>query len=170
MTRTQSIFWSLLFTIVVPGSVAGLVPWLITRWHRAADPFASPDAWPVGIILIALGLPVLLLAPVGGMVVDRFPRRTVLICTQGSQMILAFILAWLSFAGIVQVWQIVVLAFLLGVTNAFDVPARQLRTELLAGNGKSVMGFVIAVENAQGLGSFNIDTGQVGLHKTTIRL
>jgi protein-S-isoprenylcysteine O-methyltransferase Ste14 len=62
MTRTQSIFWSLLFTIVVPGTVAGLVPWLITRWHRAADPFGSPDAWPVGIMLIALGLPVLLLA------------------------------------------------------------------------------------------------------------
>ena len=62
MTRTQSIFWSLLFTIVVPGTVAGLVPWLITRWHQAADPFGSPHAWPLGIMLIALGLPVLLLA------------------------------------------------------------------------------------------------------------
>jgi len=83
------------------------------------------ELW-LGIVACAAGLPVLILAAVGGVVVDRFPRRTVLVCTQGSQMILAFILAWLSFAGTVQVWQIVVLAFLLGVTNAFDVPARQL--------------------------------------------
>lgn len=62
MTRTQSIFWSLLFTIVVPGTVAGLVPWLITGWHRSADPFGSPDAWPLGIMFISLGLPVLLLS------------------------------------------------------------------------------------------------------------
>jgi len=83
------------------------------------------ELW-LGIVACAAGLPVLLLAPVGGVVVDRFPRRVVLIFTQGSQMILAFILAWLTFAGTVQVWHIVALAFALGVTNAFDVPARQL--------------------------------------------
>ena len=60
MTRTQSILWSLLFTIVVPGTVAGLVPWLITGWHRAADPFGLPGAWVLGVLLVALGLPVLL--------------------------------------------------------------------------------------------------------------
>src|SRR5215213_9721046 len=54
------------------------------------------ELW-LGIVACAAGLPVLLLAPVGGVVVDRFPRRTVLICTQGSQMILAFLLAWLTF-------------------------------------------------------------------------
>ena len=83
------------------------------------------ELW-LGIVACAAGLPVLLLSPVGGVVIDRFPRRTILICTQGSQMILAFILAWLTFVGTVQVWHIVVLAFALGVTNAFDVPARQL--------------------------------------------
>ncbi|MBI1256792.1 MAG: MFS transporter [Chloroflexi bacterium] len=83
------------------------------------------ELW-LGIVACAAGLPVLLLSPVGGVVIDRFPRRTILMFTQGSQMILAFILAWLTFAGTVQVWHIVVLAFGLGITNAFDVPARQL--------------------------------------------
>jgi predicted MFS family arabinose efflux permease len=48
-----------------------------------------------------------------------------IIITQGSMMVLAFILAILTFTGVVQAWQIVVLAFLLGTANAFDAPARQ---------------------------------------------
>jgi protein-S-isoprenylcysteine O-methyltransferase Ste14 len=62
MSRIQSIFGSLLFTIVVPGTVSGFVPWLITGWHRAADPFGLPGARPLGVTLVALGLPALLLA------------------------------------------------------------------------------------------------------------
>jgi protein-S-isoprenylcysteine O-methyltransferase Ste14 len=61
MTRNQSLFWSFLFTIAVPGTVSGLVPWLITGWRRA-DTFGWPGAWPLGILLVALGLPVLLAA------------------------------------------------------------------------------------------------------------
>ncbi|MEO8393829.1 MAG: MFS transporter [Chloroflexota bacterium] len=83
------------------------------------------ELW-LGVVACAAGLPVLVLAPVGGVVIDRFPRRKILMCTQGAQMILAFLLAWLTFAGTVQVWHIVVLAAGLGITNAFDVPARQL--------------------------------------------
>src|SRR5271170_7519461 len=40
-------------------------------------------------------------------------------------MILAFLLAGLTLTGVVQVWHIIVLAGLLGVANAFDIPARQ---------------------------------------------
>jgi predicted MFS family arabinose efflux permease len=53
------------------------------------------------------------------------PRRDLLVITQTSMMILAFILAALTFVGLVQPWHIVLLAFLLGVANAFDAPARQ---------------------------------------------
>lgn len=62
MSRNQSIFGSLLFTIVVPGTVSGLVPWLMTGWHRAADPFGLPGARCLGVMLVTLGLPVLLVA------------------------------------------------------------------------------------------------------------
>jgi MFS family permease len=59
-----------------------------------------------------------------GVVADRISRRTLMIITQTSMMILAFVLAGLVFAGAVQPWQIIVLAFLLGVANALDAPAR----------------------------------------------
>ena len=83
------------------------------------------ELW-LGIVACAAGLPVILMAPIGGVLIDRFPRRKIMVFTQGSQMILAFVLAWLTFSGTVQVWHIVVLAFLLGMTNSLDVPARQL--------------------------------------------
>jgi MFS family permease len=60
----------------------------------------------------------------GGLVADRLPRRMLLVITQTSMMILAFILAALTFTHTVQPWHILVLAFLLGVANAFDAPAR----------------------------------------------
>jgi protein-S-isoprenylcysteine O-methyltransferase Ste14 len=60
MTRGHAILGSLLFTFIVPGTVAGIVPWLITGWHRGADLFGVRGAWAVGVVLIALGLPVLL--------------------------------------------------------------------------------------------------------------
>jgi MFS family permease len=60
----------------------------------------------------------------GGLVADRMSRRNLLIITQTAMMVLALILAGLTFTGLVQPWHIIVLAFLLGVANAFDAPAR----------------------------------------------
>ena len=62
--------------------------------------------------------------PLGGVIADRVQRRTLLMITQTSMMALAFILAALSFLHLVQPWHIVLLAFLLGIANAFDAPAR----------------------------------------------
>jgi MFS family permease len=61
----------------------------------------------------------------GGVVADRVPRRSLLVVTQTLAMLLAFGLSALVFAGVVAPWQIILLAFLLGVVNAFDGPARQ---------------------------------------------
>jgi MFS family permease len=82
------------------------------------------ELW-LGVVACAAGLPSLILSPFAGVLVDRFPRRDILLLSQTVQMILAFILAALTFAGVVQVWHIVTLAFLLGVTNAIDAPSRQ---------------------------------------------
>ena len=59
------------------------------------------------------------------MVADRVNRHRVVIATQIASMILAFILAALTLTHKVQVWHIFVLASLLGVVNAFDIPGRQ---------------------------------------------
>jgi MFS family permease len=70
-------------------------------------------------------IPVFLVAPIGGIVADRFNRHRVVIITQITSMILAFILAALTLTRKVHVWHIFVLAALLGIVNAFDIPARQ---------------------------------------------
>jgi MFS family permease len=82
------------------------------------------ELW-LGIVACAAGIPSLVLSPFAGVVVDRFSRRKILLISQTVQMILAFIMAGLSFTNTIQVWHIVFLAFLLGVTNAIDAPSRQ---------------------------------------------
>jgi MFS family permease len=70
-------------------------------------------------------IPVFLLGPVTGAVADRHDRRRIVIATQSSSAILAAVLAVLTFTGWVRTWHIIVLASLLGLVNAFDIPARQ---------------------------------------------
>jgi MFS family permease len=79
----------------------------------------------LGYIGFASGVPLWLFALFGGVVSDRMQRRTLLLITQISMMVLAFVLAGLTFLGWVQPWHIVLLAFGVGVVNAFDAPARQ---------------------------------------------
>ena len=79
----------------------------------------------LGVVSFASAIPVLLVSPWGGVIVDRMSRQKLLMLTQIGAMILAFILAELMFANAVKEWHIVVLAALLGFVNAFDAPARQ---------------------------------------------
>jgi MFS family permease len=79
----------------------------------------------LGYVGFAYGVPSWLFMIYGGAIADRFPRRTILLIAQVAMMILAFILAALTFTNRVQPWHIIVLAFLLGIANAFDAPARQ---------------------------------------------
>jgi MFS family permease len=79
----------------------------------------------LGSVGFASQIPVFLFAPLGGIVADRHNRQRVVIGTQAASMLLAFALAALTLTGIVQVWHIFVLASLLGVVNAFDIPVRQ---------------------------------------------
>jgi len=79
----------------------------------------------LGTVGFAGQIPMFLLAPIGGAVADRHSRRRIVIATQIFSMVLALTLAALTLKGHVQVWQILVLAMLLGIVNAFDIPARQ---------------------------------------------
>ena len=79
----------------------------------------------LGSVGFASQIPVFLMAPVGGMAADRFNRQRIVIATQVASMILAIVLALLTLTHMVKVWHIFVLAALLGVVNAFDIPGRQ---------------------------------------------
>ena len=79
----------------------------------------------LGYVGFAAGVPSWLFMLYGGVIADRVARRELLVITQSIMMLLAFILAALTFSRLVQPWHIVLLALALGTTNAFDAPSRQ---------------------------------------------
>jgi len=79
----------------------------------------------LGIFGFASQIPVLFFSSLGGYVGDRYNRQRGVIWTQTAAMILAFILAALTLPGVIRVWEIVLIAFLAGIVNAFDIPIRQ---------------------------------------------
>lgn len=79
----------------------------------------------LGIVGFVAAIPALVVTPWAGVVVDHVPKRMLLILTQSGSMILAFVLAALTFTGVVQEWHIIALAAALGFVNSFDAPARQ---------------------------------------------
>ena len=79
----------------------------------------------LGLVGFSGQIPVLLFAPLGGLSADRHSRQRIVIATQTASMLLAFTLAALTLLGHIRVWEILLLASLLGVVNAFDIPARQ---------------------------------------------
>jgi MFS family permease len=79
----------------------------------------------LGGIIALQTLPVLLLTPYGGVLADRMNKRRVMIALQSAMGIQALILGLLTVTGAVRVWEIGLLALLLGVNNAFENPSRQ---------------------------------------------
>jgi len=79
----------------------------------------------LGAIGFSSQIPIFLFSPAGGIVADRYRRQHVVIATQCASMVLAAALAFLTLTGKVQIWHIFTLSALLGVVNAFDIPARQ---------------------------------------------
>ncbi len=91
--------------------------WLVYRLTHSA-------LW-LGVIGFASQFPVFLVAPIGGIVADRNNRHKVVIWTQTFSMIFDSALAVLTLAHVVTKWHVLVLAALMGIVSAFDIPARQ---------------------------------------------
>jgi len=92
------------------------VPWLVYRM--------TGSAMLLGISGFAGQIPSLVLSPFAGVITDRWNRYHVLIWSQVLSMVHAFLLAWLVLSGSIQVWHIILLSFVIGCINTFDVPAR----------------------------------------------
>lgn len=79
----------------------------------------------LGVVAAAASAPMLVFSTLGGWIADRYPKRSVIVCTQITMMFLSLAIAVLVWTKVVQPWQIIVLAVLGGITMAFDMPARQ---------------------------------------------
>ena len=115
----------------------------------------------LGLVGFTSQFPVFLFAALGGTFADRRNPHRILITTQTLAMVLAFILAVLTLAGWVQVWHIFVLAGLLGIINAFDVPARQVLTAEIV--GKEDLMNAIAMNSAMFNGSRIVGPAVAGI-------
>jgi len=99
--------------------------WLVLR--------LTDSAFYLGLIGFCTFLPVLLFALLAGVAADHLPRRRALLWTQGASMILALILAALTWSECVRVWHVALLAFGVGTAGAFDIPIRQSFLQDLVG-------------------------------------
>ncbi|HVH69817.1 MAG TPA: MFS transporter [Candidatus Dormibacteraeota bacterium] len=79
----------------------------------------------LGVFGFASQVPMLFLSWLGGYVGDHYDRHRGVIATQTVSMILAFVLSALTLTDLINEWELIAIAFLVGVVNAFDVPIRQ---------------------------------------------
>jgi len=79
----------------------------------------------LGVVGFSSQIPIFLFASLAGVYADRHNRHRILVVTQVLALLQACLMALLTFSGIVHVWHIIVLSIMLGLINAFDMPARQ---------------------------------------------
>jgi MFS family permease len=110
---------------------------LIGTWsHVVAEGWLAyqltHSAFRVGIIAALNTLPVLLFSLFGGAIIDRFPKKTILYYTQTFALIIASLLGILTLTHTIAVWNMSILVFCMGLTQVFDMPARQsFMTEMI---------------------------------------
>jgi MFS family permease len=112
-----------LFIIGQLVSLAGVWMQIIAQGWLVYD--ISSSEFALGLVGFASAVPVLMITPFAGVVVDQVDKRMLLVITQTLAKLSSFVLAALIFADLVEVWHVIVVAAVLGVVNAFDGPARQ---------------------------------------------
>lgn len=110
-------FWGQLISVIGVWMQSTAQQWLVYR--------ITGSQTSLGLVTFISFLPVLFISLFMGVIVDNFPRRKILLITQSWYMLGAFILAALTWSGLIQYWHILVLSFMLGIGSALDMPARQ---------------------------------------------
>ena len=131
-------------------SVVGV--WL----HRVAESWlvlemTDSPFW-VGFVGFLSFAPALFLSPYGGLIGDRYPKRSLLLITQGLLTVMAFVMTLLAFSGLLAVWHIAVLALANGFIMSFDMPIRQSFMVEVVGRDK--------IHSAAGLNSMGFNLGR----------
>ncbi|NTW29261.1 MAG: MFS transporter [Coriobacteriia bacterium] len=107
----------------------------------------------LGLVTALQCLPIFILAPYGGVLADRFPKRKLLFVTQSCAAVLALALGALVAADMIRLWMVFVFALLLGCVNAVDNPTRQTFVHELVG--------AVTLRNAVTLNSLEVNLCRV---------
>jgi MFS family permease len=100
----------------------------------------------LGMVSFVSGLPMILLSMVGGTTADRYEKRNILLITQVVQIILAFLVGMLVATGRIEIWHVLAVALLLGISNAFEMPAASALVPELVGRER--VATAIAIDRA----------------------
>lgn len=119
------LFFAQLISVVGVWMQSTAQGWLVLR--------LSDSSFWLGVVAAAQSLPVMLLSLPAGALADRLPKRRLLLVTQSIAMLCALTLALLTLTGRVQVWHVMLIAFTLGCSSAFEGPVRQSFTIELVG-------------------------------------
>src|SRR3954470_15222714 len=112
------------------------------------------SSWLLGLVSFAGQLPLFILTPFAGVLVDRWNRHRTLIVTQSLSMLQALTLALVVSTHTLQVWNLIVLNVFAGIILAVDLPARQAFIVEMVGSGEDL-------PNADALNAFVINGGRM---------
>ena len=116
--RNYRLYWSgQLVSLIGTWMQQVSLPWLVLTLG------GSPIQ--LGFVAMLQFGPAMILAPFGGVFADRIEKRHALIATQAAAASQALVLFGLTATGVVEIWMVLVMAFLLGLVNAIDMPVRQ---------------------------------------------
>lgn len=111
------------------------------------------SAFQLGLVNVLQFLPVLLFGIPSGIIADKFPKRSIMMVTQLTMMILAATMSTLVFTDAIELWQVYVIATIFGMANAVDMPTRQAFVSELVGKD--------ALMNAIAMNSALFNTGRI---------
>ncbi len=135
------------------------VTWLVYR--------LSGSAFLLGLAGFASQIPMFILSPFAGVIADRFNRHRIIVLTQSLAMVQAFILAILTYTGVISVWHIILLMIFLGCINAFDMPTRQSFVLEMVEN-KEDLGNAIALNSSMFNGARLVGPAVAGIMIATV--
>ncbi|HXI82513.1 MAG TPA: MFS transporter [Verrucomicrobiae bacterium] len=100
----------------------------------------------LGMVTFVGSIPIVALSLIGGTFADRHDKRAILLVTQVVQIAFAVLVGWLVATGQIRIWHIILVAFFLGISTAFEMPsAAALVPELV---GKDHIAVAIAVDRS----------------------
>jgi MFS family permease len=137
----QLFFFGQMISIIGTWMQATALPLLIVKLKPA-----NPGLW-LGINGFLPLLPLIPLALIAGSLADRYSKRNILVLTQTTMMLQAFVLAALTASDVIQMWQILLLTFISGAAAAIDLPARQAFVVEMVGDPED-LGSGIALNSA----------------------
>jgi len=149
-------------------SVSMIGTWMQTTAQSWLVLTLAHSAVVLGLVVATQTLPVLVLGAYGGVIADRVEKRRLMVFLQSMMGIQALVLGILTLTGLIQIWEIFILAALLGLNNTFENPSRQAFMMELVGakdlrNAVSLNSVLVNVARAIGPAAAGLLIASVGI-------